>query len=335
MFEVTTIDAHVAGGAVRLVTAGLPHLAASSIEERQRLLSELAGPALAALAREPRGHSGVVVVVLTEGDTPDADAGMLLFRSSGAATACGHAIIGATGLAITRGVLSPRSHGIVRYDTVAGRLTATTIALAGSGAVPVRCTGPAAMVLQPNMPVNIGRRALRADVVWSGTELVAIVDAEAAGVPLVSSRALELQRAGADVIRHLDESIRVTHPDSDAHLSIASAAFIGPAPESGMDIRSGTVRADGNVEHTPSAESTAAIAAVLSAMGLLPIGRRLVHQGLLGTTLFATILSMGDTVGRHTVDVEIGGEAWPTGDHVFRFEEADPLLSHDRAPEAP
>ena len=82
MFEVTTIDAHVAGGAVRLVTAGLPQLAASSLEERQQLLSERAGPALAALAREPRGHSGVVVVVLTEGDTPDADAGMLPLVSS-------------------------------------------------------------------------------------------------------------------------------------------------------------------------------------------------------------------------------------------------------------
>ena len=114
------------------------------------------------------------------------------------------------------------------------------------------------------------------------------------------------------------------------HVSQADeAVFIGPAPESGMDIRSGTVRADGNVEHTPSAEATAAIAAVLSAMGLMPIGRRLVHQGLLGTTLFATILAMGDTDGRPTVDVEIGGEAWPTGDHLFRFEEADPLLSRD------
>src|SRR4029453_15316749 len=169
MFEVTTIDAHVAGGAVRLVTAGLPHLAASSLEERQQLLSERAGPVLAALAREPRGHSGVVVVVLTEGDTPDADAGILLFRSSGAAAACGHAIFGAPGFGITRGVLTPRRHGTVRYDTLAGRLTATSIVLAGSGPVPVRYTGPAATVLQPNMPVNIGRRALRTDVVWSGT----------------------------------------------------------------------------------------------------------------------------------------------------------------------
>jgi proline racemase len=329
MFEVTTLDAHVAGGAVRLITAGLPHLDVTSLAGRQQVLSERAGPTLAALTREPRGHSGVVVVVLAEADTPDADAGLLFFRSSGAATPCGHALIGATGLAITRGVLAPRSHGTVRYDTMAGRMTATTVALAGSGAVPVRYTGPSTTVLRANTPINIGRRDLRADLVWSGTELVAIVDAEAAGVPLVSSRALELQRAGVGVVRHLDESIRVAHPETSARLSIASAIFIGPAPESGVDIRSASVRTDGAVELTPGGGATASIAAVLSAMGLLTAGRRLVHQSLIGTTLWATILSLSDVEGRPTVDVEIGGESWPTGDHVFRFDEADPLLSND------
>jgi proline racemase len=329
MFDVTTIDAHVAGGAVRLIIAGLPHLDASSLRGRQQALGDRAGPTLAALTREPRGHSGVVVVVLAEPDTPDADAGLLFFRASGPAPPCGHALIGATGLAITRGVMTPRTHGTVRYDTTGGRMTATTVAPPGSGAVPVRYMGPATTVLGPNVPINIGRRDLRADLVWSGTELVAIVDAEAAGVPLVSSRALELQRAGVSVLRHLDESVRVAHPESGARLRIASAVFIGPAPESGVDVRSGSVLTDGVVECTPGGGATAAIAAVLSAMGLLAPGRRLVHQGLIGTTLWATILSIVHIEGRPTVDVEIGGESWPTGDHVFRFDEADPLLRAD------
>ena len=64
------------------------------------------------------GHSGVVVVVLTEGGYSGRRCRHCCsFDPLEPATACGHAIIGATGLAITRGVLSPRSHGIVRYDT--------------------------------------------------------------------------------------------------------------------------------------------------------------------------------------------------------------------------
>ena len=49
----------------------------------------------------------------------------------------------------------------------------------------------------------------------------------------------------------------------------------------------------------------------------------------MGTTLWATILSIAELEGRPTVEVEIGGESWPTGDHVFRFDEADPLLVND------
>jgi len=332
MLEITTIDAHVAGGAVRLITAGLPHVDAPSLMERQQLLTERAGAMLAALTRQPRGHSGVVVVVPAEPETNDVDAALLFYRASGPSVPPGHALIGATALSLARGVLAPRTHGTVRYDTTVGRMTAMTVAHPGIGVVPVRYTGMPTTVLRPNVPINIGRRDLRADLVWSGTELVAIIDAEAAGVPLVSSRALELRRAGVEVIRHLDEAIRVSYPESGRRVSIASAVFIGPAPESGTDVRSGAVFSDGVVDHTPGASATAAITAVLSAMGLLAPGRRVVHQGLMGTTLWATILSISDVEGRPTVDIEIGGESWPTGDHVFRFDEADPLLVNDWEP---
>jgi proline racemase len=326
MFEVTTVDAHVAGGAVRLITAGLPRVEASSLAERQALLTERSRPALAALTREPRGHSGVVVVVLGEPDLAEADAAMLFYRACGPVPVCGHALIGATALALAHGILTPRRHGMVHYETNGGAVTARVAALPGSGSIRVRYMGPPAMVMRGNVPIAVGHRSVRADLAWSGTELVAIVDAEAAGVPLVLSRELELQRAGVDVIRYLEEVARETDPVSGARASVSSAVFIGPAPESGVDIRSGCVWADGSVERSPGGSATAALAAVLSAMGLLGTGRRLVHQGLRGTTLWATVVSMSDADGRSSVEVEVDGEAWPTGDHVFRFDETDPLL---------
>jgi len=316
----------VAGGAVRLITAGLPRVEASSLVERQELVTERSRLVLAALTREPRGHSGIVVVVLGEPDSADADAAMLFYRSCGPAPVCGHGLIGATALALARGILTPRQQGAVRYQTTGGTMTARVAALPGAGPVRVRYVGPPAMVMRGNVPIAVGRRSVRADLAWSGTELVAIVDAEAAGVPLVSSRQLELQRAGADVIRYLEEAARETDPATGTRAAVSSAVFIGPAPESGVDIRSGCVWADGSVERAPGGSATTALAAVLSAMGLLGTGRRFVHQGLLGTTLSATIRSMSETEGRSTVEVEVDGEAWPTGDHVFRFDETDPLL---------
>jgi proline racemase len=54
-------------------------------------------------------------------------------------------------------------------------------------------------------------------------------------------------------------------------------------------------------------------------------GRRVVHQGLAGTTLAAEITSIEDRDGRSLVTVEVAGDAWPTGDHVFRLTTGDPI----------
>jgi proline racemase len=282
---------------------------------------------LVGLSREPRGHAGVVSVVLAEPDRADADAGLLFFTPQGALPLCGHAVMGATALALSRSLLTSRQPALVQYDTVAGPVTARLPGPPGAtGAVRVRYTGPPSGVLRGNVPVTVGRRSLRSDLAWSGSELVAIVDAEAAGVPLVSSRVLELQRAGLEVAAHLEEAVRVPHPQTGDRLPVSSIVFIGPAPESGVDVRSGSVFVDGTVERSPGAGATSAIAAVLAAMGLLMPGRRLVHQGLLGTTLWATIAAMFERDGRHLVEVEIDGEAWLTGEHVFRFDPMDPLV---------
>ena len=65
-----TIDAHVAGGAVRLVTAGLPRLDGAALQERSDSLARMLGAELAGLSREPRGHEGTVVAMLAEPDRP-------------------------------------------------------------------------------------------------------------------------------------------------------------------------------------------------------------------------------------------------------------------------
>ena len=185
--------------------------------------------------------------------------------------------------------------------------------------------GPPVSILRANQPVVVGRRSLRADVVWAGTGAVAIVDAEAAGAPLVAARALELRRIGVEVLRHLAEAIRVEAPATGSRVPIDTAVFIGAAPEGGVDVRSGSVDADGEVERTPGAIATVALAAVLFEMGMLAAGRQLVHQGLAGTSLTAAIVAVGETHGKPSVEVEVESDTWPTGEHTFRLDEGDPL----------
>ena len=94
MFEVTTIDGARGRRCRAPVTPGLPHLAATP---RTSAAAQRAGRTLAALARGPRGHSGVAVVVLTEATHRDRRCRHVALSILWS----GHAML--TGLAITCG----------------------------------------------------------------------------------------------------------------------------------------------------------------------------------------------------------------------------------------
>jgi proline racemase/trans-L-3-hydroxyproline dehydratase len=52
---------------------------------------------------------------------------------------------------------------------------------------------------------------------------------------------------------------------------------------------------------------------------------RLVHESLWGTRFAARIVERGDDGTRPTLEVEVEGEAWITGEHVFSLDPDDPL----------
>lgn len=314
-----TIDAHVAGAAVRLVVAGLPAIAGDTIVERAQLLMASSGGALIALAREPRAPSGTVVTLLVAPDRPGADAGMLFVSRDDLVPVSGDALMGATAIALERGLVVPRRDGRLDIDTLAGPVSASATGRA------VAFTAPAALVIRPNHALTLGRRAVHVDLVWTGWDVAAIVDAEAAGAPLVASRELELQRAGRDLLDALDDHGVVAHPQTGGPIEVVSAIFIGAPPERGADILSGTVHRDGRVDRSPGATAAVAITTVLSAMGVAVIGQRIKHQGLAGTTLVAEISGIEERDGRALVTVEVAGDVWITGEHAFATRDGDPL----------
>jgi proline racemase len=307
--RISTLDAHVAGAAVRLVTSGLASSGSGSLGERSAAQRSSCGEILSSLASEPRGHDGTVVVAFAEPDHTDADAGVLVHGAHGPIALCGHGVIGATVLGLSRGLLVPRRPGMVLLDTLAGRVT-----VRADGSEPLRASylGPAARIVAANRAVTIGRRSLYADLVTTGGETLAIVDAEAAGVPLVASRLLELQRGSLELMRALESQ------------SVGGVVFLGAAPEHGVDVRSATVYEDGVVERSPGGGSTVALAVVLTAMGALTMGQRLVHQGVFGSLMEATVNAASSVDGVHVFEVEVASEVWPTGDHEFVFLEGDP-----------
>lgn len=321
--RVTTLDAHVAGGAVRLVTSGVPTLDGQTMSEKRSSFEQIAGHIAEALCREPRGHAGVVGVVLTEAERDEADCGMLFFTGDGSRALSGHAAMGAAALALDAAILTPREPGVVAIDTEAGVVRIEYDARAPRWPRRLRCTGPPASVVRGAAGVTTGRRPIRLDIAWSGSELVAVVDGESAGVPMSARHTLELRRAALELLEAIEGTIRVPQPESDARAEVGACAFVGPSSDDRADVRAVMIRADGSISRTPSASASAAIAVVLAAMGVARQGSQTRIESLAGLAWSA---ELGTPSAEGRWPVTIVGEAHPTGSHEFRLEPSDPLL---------
>lgn len=330
--RVRTLDAHVAGGAVRVIVSGVAPVAAPTLAARRDALARRHDGLRRALLMPPRGGTDTIGALLTEPVTPGADAGVLFLDGSGWPSFSGHGLVGVVTLAIERG-LATRGHdrwARLVIDTLAGPVpVAVEVAPAGEaagGVAPARVTrvayeSPPARVLAGGLPVSLPGRTLRVDLV-SCAGLFAIADSESAGVPLDSDALPELRRAATQLSGAVEADARRISRDRPPDEQV-SVVFIGPSDDASADVRSATVMPGGRVSLSPSGRATAAIGAVLDAMGMLPGDRPFTNEGLLGLTL------EGRVVGRSPDDppiltVEVAGTAWPTGDHEFVFCAGDP-----------
>jgi proline racemase len=168
--------------------------------------------------------------------------------------------------------------------------------------------------------MRLGARTLRADIAFAG-EFYAIVDSENVGIPVDGTHAAQLIAAAADIKQALEKTKAVN-----------GVIFTAP-PRGEADLRSATVlygekgrKVDGGIlRRSPGLTGTCALLAVLDAMGLLAGDQTFTHEGLIGTTLKARVLSRHTTDDISQVVPVVEGTAWITGRCEFDVDENDPL----------
>jgi len=304
---VRTIDAHAAGGPLRLVVDGFPSPRGRTMLEKRDWAERHADALRRALVLEPRGHADMWGAVLTEPASPRAHAGILFFDSGGYRTMSGHGIIAATRIALDRGLVMSGDGATIVFDTPAGEVRATA---AGDR---VSFVNVPSYVLHAGVPVQAGPRVLRADIAYGGA-FFAIVDAESAGVSIDIAHMPELRRA-AEAISAALEKVQ----------AVDGTIFTGPPYDAGADLRNAAVLVDGVVDRSPCGTGTAAVMAVIDAMGLLAAERPFVHESIIGTRIEGRIAGRTMVGDYPAIRTEITGSAWITGDHTFVIDDRDPL----------
>jgi trans-L-3-hydroxyproline dehydratase len=346
MLRLKTIDAHAAGEPLRLIVDGFPSPRGATMLEKREWVQRHADHLRRALMLEPRGHADMYGAILTEPVAPGSHAGVLFMHNEGYSTMCGHGVIAVTTIALERGLLMPGGDGTtVVYDAPAGTIRARATMAGGAGlpaearSAKVGKAGGAgrealvesvafqnvpSFVLHAGLTVKLPTRQIRADVAFGGA-FYAIVDCEAVGLPIDAAHLPELRRVGMEIKHAIEAAQTIAHPLESGLRGIYGTIFTGPPNHDTADLRNVTIFADAEVDRSPCGTGTAAVMAVVDAMGLLAVDRPFVHESLIGTRFTGRVVSR-TAVGEYQAIVpEISGSAWITGEHTFFIDDADPL----------
>ena len=322
--RITTIDAHVAGEPLRLLVGGGPRPVGATMLEKRAWMRQRRDPLRRALIHEPRGHADMCGAMLTAPVAADAHAGVLFMHHEGYSTMCGHGIIAVVTIALERGLLSlPDRSAEVVLDTPAGIVRAHAT-WCGDRVERVSFVNVPSFVLHAGVPIRLGNRELPVDVAFGGA-FYAIADGEAAGVPVRPAYLPELRRLGTQIKEAVESVVTVAHPTEPSLGGVYGTVITGPPDRQDTDLRSVAIFADAQVDRSPCGTGTAALMAVVDAMGLLGHDRPFVSESLIGTSFSGSVVDR-TTVGELPAIVpRIEGSAWITGEHEFVIDDADPL----------
>ena len=333
MLRLKTIDAHAAGEPLRLIVDGFPTPRGRTMLEKREWVLNHADHLRRALMLEPRGHADMYGALFTEPVSPGSHAGVLFMHNEGYSTMCGHGVVAVTTIALERGLLLPGGDGAsIVYDSPAGTIRARARVRAGGGtedAEAVRVESVAfvnvpSFVLHGGITVKLASRKIRADVAFGGA-FYAIVDSEAVGLPIDAGHLPELRRVGMEIKHAIEDVYTIAHPLEPGLHGIYGTIFTGPPSDERADLRNVTIFADAEVDRSPCGTGTAAVMAVVDAMGLLSDERPFVHESLIGTRFNGRIVSRTEVGEYQAIVPEIEGSAWITGEHTFLVDDEDPL----------
>jgi proline racemase len=280
-----------------------------------------------AVMLEPRGHADMYGAMLTEPVSPGSHAGVLFMHNEGYSTMCGHGVIALATLIFEHELLKTRRADEIVLDTPAGPVRARADVDRRQGHPRVRSVrfeNVPSFVLHGGVPVRVGGRELGADVAFGGA-FYAIVDSEAAGIPVAPNRLDDLRRAGMAIKEAVEGAVRVEHPLEPALRGLYGTIFTAPPSDERSDLRNVTIFADAEVDRSPCGTGTCAVMAVLAAMGLLGPEQTFTHESIIGSRFVGRLVRETLVAELPAIVPEIEGQAAITGEHTFLIDASDPF----------
>lgn len=320
----TTVDAHVGGQPLRLITFGVPNLTPAPLREQIAEMEEKYDQIRTWLLAEPRGHAGMTGALLVPPIDPDIDYGVIFMSAGGYKPMSGHGMIALATILIDSGAVpidGPDTR--INFETFAGVIQAR--ASIDQGRVrSVRFRNVPSFRTHKGLEIEVDGRTVQVDIAFGGN-WYAIVKAEDLGVELDTAKSLGIKLAGQAVLSAVGKVLNPVHPDDPEQAGLFGAVLLERSSSEESAIRNATVYLDGLIDRSPCGTGMSATMACLAEESRLQVGQAYVSESILGSTMTGRI-SHTTNVGTYPAIVaEIAGRGQVTGMHQFFIDPSDPL----------
>jgi len=324
--RITTVEMHTGGEPVRIITGGYPMVVGATLLAKRRYAHEHLDHLRRMLMAEPRGHAEMYGALLVPPDLPDADLAVLFLHNAGYSTMCGHAVIALGRFAVDHGLVTPHEpETVVRIQCPCGLVTAR-VAVQDGRAGRVRFASVPAFTLARDAVVVTDRFGpVTLDIAYGGA-FYGILAAAEVGLDLETSPLAEIVASAMAIKASAMRQLNLVHPVEPELAFLYGITFTDKVNENDNKSTSNIcVFADGQVDRSPTGSGVTARMALMHRRRQIAAGECCRFRSITGSEFTGTILAR-TTLGPHpAVVVEVGGEAFYTGEAVFTRETEDPL----------
>lgn len=321
----TAVDSHTVGEPTRVIIGGIPYIPGATMFEKKRHIEEHWDDIRQILMYEPRGHSSMSGSIVTQPTVPGADIGIVFIEVSGCLPMCGHGTIGTCTVLIETGILPAKEPFTdLVLDTPAGIVKAR-VEVEGASVKGVTIQNVPSFLYLKDVEVEVPEHGRIVVDVSYGGNFYAILPAEMVGLPIEPAYSSDLIRAGQRIRAALNAAVQVAHPENPYINTISHVMFTGPATDPEAHAKNTVMYGPAGLDRSPCGTGTSARMAQLHARGELPLGRRFVHESIIGS-LFQGELVEETRVGEYAAVVPtIRGRAYITGFNTIVVDPDDPF----------
>lgn len=320
-----TLDSHTGGEMTRLLLTGAGSIDGETMLDKLNYFRRHHDDLRLRLAREPRGHRGVVMAALTEAVSPSADFGLLYMDARRYIYLCGHATIGAVASLYAAGMLNlDEGENDVTIDTPSGLMRARA-RVRQRRLEEVTITMVPSFVLTTHQRIEVeGFGPLAVDLVCTGG-FFAMVRSDQVGLEPTAANADKLADLGMRIIAAANEQLQVAHPLRPEVNTVDVVEYYQHLPAEPHRGRGLVVYGEGKVDRSPCGTGTAAKLTLLHHQGEIKPQQPYINESPLQTRFAARIVAVASVGPYPAVVVEIAGMAQVTGVHAFLLSDDDPF----------